>query len=171
MPDTLSAFARRCSGFESIADVQMFAGTRAVTIDLTGEVRKSIKAAAPGGVVRGSRGKPVRIGAGYRLNANRTGFVFARGPLQLVERDTKRHGEPKSLAAAGTARRARQQRAGFRNRKTLKIPGIGFRRRVNHPGTKGKHPFQNAVDSYSASGKASSIYRRYVNKALREVAR
>lgn len=171
MTDTLRRFSTRALSAGRLADIEAFAATRAVVIELADEVRGSIRQAAPGGTVMGKRGKPVKIGAGYRLDQVRNeGIVFARGPLQLVEGDTRAHREPKALAAAGTARRARQLRAGFQARKNLKIPGIGFRRSVKHPGTRGKHPFMNAVQDYQTSGKASRIYARHMNRVLRKAA-
>ena len=189
MPDTLSAFARRCTNCETVVDLQMFSATRAVTMDLTREVRKSIKAAAPSGKLKGKRKRPAPIGAAYKVSAARgTGYVYARGPLQLIENDTKAHIEPRAVKdKARQARTAKQRRTAtgkfvkkgtkggilvpVREKKVLYIPGIGWRRDVHHPGTKGKHPWRNAVDGYEASGRATNIYRNHVNKFLREVSR
>lgn len=188
--DTLKGFSTRCLSSGQVANVQSFAATKAVTIDLTGEVRASIRATAPGGVVKGRGGKPARIGAGYRLDSTRrSGLVFARGPLQFIERDTKAHPEPKVVTDVARQARTRAQRrtksgrfvrkgtagglllAPQLRKKALLIPGIGFRRKVKHPGTHGQHPFMNSVNEYRASGKAAAIYARQTRAMLREIAR
>lgn len=186
MVDTLHGFSRNCLSSAQLLDLQGFAATRATAIDMTGQVRASIKAAAPGQRVKGKTGRPSRIGAAYRLDKGRNqALVFARGPLHLVERDTKAHGEPRNARRRAKYQRARDakgriikkgqagyvapvllKKAGFR---VLNIPGIGYRASVKHPGTKGKHPFGRAVASYVTSKKATSIYSRHVRKVLRGI--
>lgn len=190
MADSMHAFSLRLLDSDRVMHEQVFAATKAVTLDMTNFVRSSIKVAAPGGKVKGKRGKPVKVGAGFSINtARREGFIFARGPLQLIENDTKPHRIPKIVDKARsrrTTRRARDSKGRFikkgepgyippvvvvKKGKVLRIPGIGYRTFVQHPGTHGKHPFRTAVRTYEASGKTSTIARRYLNKALIDVAR
>lgn len=104
-------------------------------------VRKSVLAqldrVAPRRTVKGRRGRPVKLDA--RIDVARgTGTVdvraavLAKGPWNLVERDTRAHVEPRN------ARSPHRQ---------LKIPGVGIRNRVHHPGTRGRHPFAKGVDA------------------------
>ena len=60
-------------------------------------------------------------------------LIFAIGPWQLIEGDTKAHRIPRSRGA-----RAR--------RRVVVIPGVGVRAYANHPGTKGKHPWAKTTD-------------------------
>lgn len=190
MADSIHAFSLRMLDSDRITHEQVFAATRAVTLDLTKHIRSSIQvAAAPGQKVKGKRGKPVKVGAGYAINAaRREGFVFARGPLQLIENDTKPHREPKIVDKARrrrTSKLARDSRGRFikkgapgyiapvvviRKEKTLKIPGIGYRKNVHHPGTRGKHPFMRTLRDYEATSKTQAIASRYLRKALENVA-
>jgi hypothetical protein len=107
------------------------------------------------------------VGSGSRTRAE----VVPTGPIMLIEKDTKRHRQPFSysgttgsggrrryatageqLAGGGTARRGRA-RGG---RRAMNIPGVGWRMKVNHPGTKGKEPvhraFQTAGDDAGRTG-------------------
>lgn len=100
-------------------------------------VKKAVQAqlavAAPRGRLNvGKRGS--RIGVRYRLHEN-SAVVAMFGPAQLIERDTKPHRIPR--ATVGRRRRA--------NRKPINIPGIGWRQYANHPGTKGKHPWEKGL--------------------------
>jgi hypothetical protein len=61
-------------------------------------------------------------------------LVYVLGPAQLVERDTKAHRIPRDRGRRGRRRYA-------------VIPGVGVRAYAQHPGTKGKHPWQKGVDA------------------------
>ena len=126
-------------------------GARKVAAGLTATARRTTAAAAPGGRLNvGKRG--ARIGVRYDVRGNGEAIVRATGPYQLIERDTSGHVEPKGR------RRGRS--------KVLHIPGIGFRRTVRHPGTKGKHPFERAVREYTP--KAPKVFQREVAQAMRK---
>lgn len=88
-----------------------------------------------------------------------TAIVKAVGPFQLIERDTKAHSiMPRGVGRAqGRTKAARRQakqdlydalfggRVGS-NVKPLRTP-YGPRYRVDHPGTKGRHPFEKGVNA------------------------
>lgn len=87
-----------------------------------------------------------------------TVIVQAVGPMHLIERDTKPHqilprGVGRAKGRTKAARREAKQDlydALFGNRvgtgvKPLRTP-YGPRFRVNHPGTKGRHPFERGVE-------------------------
>lgn len=90
--------------------------------------------------LRGVGRNGARLGVGYNLSpAGETpsALVYARGPWPLIEFDTAPHVEP----------RQRRSRRGARARVVV-VPGGargGVRSRVQHPGTKGQHPFRNGV--------------------------
>ncbi len=101
--------------------------------------------------VRSGKGAAIRTrvrmtGSGSRARAE----VVPTGPIMLVERDTKRHALPRQMLAQRTggarsysmARRRSASRRGF-----LYIPGVGFRTKAQHPGTKGKEPVRKAFRS------------------------
>lgn len=109
-------------------------------------VKKNVLARAPArlsGV--GKRG--ARLSAGYnidRFDGVAKSIVFARGPWQLIERNTR----------AGV----RQARGGRGRQKKFVVPGYGYnnakgwgpggvRLAINHPGTKGKHPWEKGVQA------------------------
>lgn len=66
------------------------------------------------------------------LPRGQAAVVYARGPFHFVERDTKPH-------------EIRPKRRGRRGKRALVTP-YGPRARVQHPGTKGRHPFEHGVD-------------------------
>lgn len=104
-------------------------------------VQAQLRSAAPHGTIKGRGKRPGRIGVRFDLRlagSQPAAQVYATGPFQLIERDTKAHREP--------AQQATGSRKRFRKRKVLNIPGIGYRAHAQHPGTKGKHPFQKGVD-------------------------
>jgi hypothetical protein len=105
-------------------------GVRAGAVVMTGAVRGSILGSTRGGVLRGVGRSGAKVGARYVVLGNRpAALVRATGPLHLLERDTKAHQMPKAGGA-----RAKPYRTPY-----------GPRRRVNHPGSKGKHPFEKGI--------------------------
>lgn len=78
----------------------------------------------------GKRG--AKLGVKYRVSKSGDGAqsqINATGPFQLIERDTRAHSEPRK----------------HRPRRYNAIPGEGVFSHVEHPGTKGKHPFERGV--------------------------
>lgn len=96
--------------------------------------------------VRSGRGAVVGVelrvrGAGSRAQA----VVVPKGPVLLIEDDTKAHTEPFQYSANySMGRRRKASRRGF-----LFIPGVGFRARARHPGTQGKRPIQKAFETHA----------------------
>lgn len=91
-------------------------------------IQREIEAVAPGRRMRGVGLRGARVGAGYKVGPH-TAIVQARGPLHLLERGTKPHE--------------------ITNRKRRKKKGMttpyGVRKRVMHPGTRGKYPWRKGV--------------------------
>lgn len=122
-------------------------------------VQARLLVAAPRGRLNvGKRGQ--RIGVRYKVDTD-TATVFMFGPAQLIERDTKAHRIPNATKGRGRVKRA--------NRKPINIPGVGWRQFADHPGTKGKHPWEKGVESalpelVKVSGQ---LYGEALRKAMR----
>ncbi len=148
---------------------------------LEGRVRMNV-ARTTGGDMRLSRvrsGRGASIGVDLELRgagSRTTAHVIPTGPVMLVEEDTARHRSPFSY---GTGRRyamagelmangmvSRRRRAGRRG--FLFIPGVGFRARANHPGTRGRHPVRDAFrESGDDAGRAGTVvFARAVQQHL-----
>ncbi len=107
------------------------------------------------------------VGSGSRTRAE----VIPTGPIMLVERDTKAHMQPRQNLAQRTggarsysmARRRSATRA-----RAMNIPGIGWRIRAKHPGTKGKRPVQRAFQqSGDDAGRAGVlVFRTAIQRHL-----
>lgn len=134
-------------------------GVEQVSLDLTRKARRNI-AGASGGDSRlsgvGKRG--TKVGARYTLKGE-TALVRAEGPLQLIERDTKAH----SIVPRSVSRTRRTA-----GPKALSTP-YGPRYSVDHPGTRGQHPFEKAVDATAPD--ALRIFQRELEQALRRAFR
>lgn len=161
------------------------AGVTNVAKTLTHRARQNIAVASGGDSRLSGVGKTgARVGAKYSVRGgdSPTGLVTAIGPLQLIERDTQEHGElPRSVGRiqgrrTKEARYAAKQRlynalfgsGGFSGATPLSTP-YGPRYRVQHPGTRGKHPFERAVDATVPD--APRIFQRELEAALRRAFR
>lgn len=101
----------------------------AAALHVKRHVQATLAVAAPRGRLNvGKRG--ARIGVRYTLYPS-SARVFMFGPAHLIERDTAPHKIPRPK--------------GGRGNKPIFIPGIGVRHQVNHPGTKGKHPWRKGL--------------------------
>ena len=99
--------------------------------------QRHLAVAAPRGRLNvGKRGQ--RVGVRYDMKSDHQALVKMTGPAQLIERDTKAHRIPREFKGRGRSR--------ARNMKRLVIPGIGVRMSANHPGTKGKHPWEKSLE-------------------------
>ena len=109
-----------------------------------------------------SRGKAgAKVGARYKVYAKAgdpVAYIRATGPLQLIERDTQAH----TITARGRTRKKRGK--GFRAGAKALTVGTGFRVRVEHPGTRGKHPFERGVEL--AGKDTKKIFKREIGLAL-----
>ena len=166
---TLAEFAAQSARFPAELEKARRKATKDVAVGLANAIRAETRTAAPGGVLIGVSRKGAKVGVQALPAPSGDWLVKATGPFQLLERDTKGHTIPKTLAAAGSDKRKRQQRAGFRGRKVLLIPGIGYRRSVHHPGTKGKHPFEHGFDRYSPG--VANVYQRQLLAAMQRTFR
>lgn len=81
--------------------------------------------------LRGVGKKGAKVGVNFSV-AGSTALVKATGPFHLIESNTKPHRIPKERGP-----RAR--------RRVVVIPGVGVRAFADHPGTKGKHPWEKGV--------------------------
>lgn len=97
-----------------------------------GVIQHEIEQVAPGRRMRGVGRNGARVGAGYKIFGS-TATITARGPLHLLERSTKPH--------EITPKRRRRGKA----KKAVTTP-YGPRKRVMHPGTRGKHPWRKGVE-------------------------
>lgn len=92
--------------------------------------------AAPRGRLNvGKRG--AKVGVRYDLRSDTEAVVRMTGPAHLLERDTKAHRIPREKVGRG-----RRQRT---NTKRIVIPNVGVRMSAQHPGTKGKHPWEKGL--------------------------
>lgn len=105
-----------------------------------------------GGAKVGARVRMLREGDGGASAA-----VLASGPLQLIANPTKAH------RIASAFRGAQSQRS------VINIPGVGYRRSAQHPGTSGKDTWRKARDS--AINDAGKAIGREVDDAFRKGAR
>lgn len=157
----LAKFAAQCRGFPAELQKAQKVAVTEIALSMTTIIRANIRAAVPDLGIKGHRGRgQLKIGASYSVRANASGvtaIVRAKGPLQIVERDTKSHTIPKVKAPSGKGRR-------LKKRHILLIPGIGYRLAVKHPGTKGKHPFERGVDAYKE--RTGHVMQKAVHEAL-----
>jgi len=130
---TLQDFAGQCAVFAvELTKAQKAAAAKAAQ-GLTDRVNANTRSVAASGVLSGVGKRGAKVGAKTEPLRIGSAIVKATGPYQLIERDTSAHREPRAARRRGRA---------------LLIPGIGYRQSVHHPGTKGKHPFEKAVNQY-----------------------
>lgn len=83
----------------------------------------------------GKNGAKLSVAYNVSHGATTQALVFARGPWQLIEEDTRAHRIPRERASSRGRRRY------------AVIPGVGPRAYANHPGTKGKHPWRKGIEA------------------------
>jgi hypothetical protein len=119
---------------------------------------KTLTRAVPSRRLRNVGGARLNVRYDVKGERNPTALVQAIGPWQIVEEDIKPHTIlPHSVGRAkGRSKVARRQAkqdlynalfggvGGFAGQRPLKTP-YGPRFRVNHPGTRGKHPWRDGV--------------------------
>lgn len=121
-------FAAKCGAAAEAARSSAKLGTEAAAL----VTKRTILARSPS-FLRGVGKKGRKIGVRYQVTHGEAGssaLVFATGPFQLIERDTKAHRIPRERG---------------KKKRYVVIPGVGVRASANHPGTKGKHPFEKGV--------------------------
>jgi len=128
-------------------------------------VQSSIMSKAPNGLKTRKGGARGKVSAFYNVygHVNAFAIVAARGPLPLIENDTKPHIIAPSIgravgrgAKAANARTSAARRTGYLGgalgrRTGLLVTGSytpgGLATFARHPGTKGSRPFAKAVDA------------------------
>lgn len=116
----------------------------------------AIFAVAPGGRLRHVGKKGSKVGVTSRITESSLeqarAVVQATGQLQIIEKDTKAHTIPRTRTQRRTrtssGRLSKTRADGGKDisgRKWLVINGTLVLGPVNHPGTKGKHPFERGV--------------------------
>lgn len=152
---TVAQFARATAAMGPAMRASEVAGVRAAALQATTIIRRELKSAAPSGTLK-MNGKPKKIGVGFKMLSGPRARISATGPLHLIERDTQAHFIPRAASKSLVSYRLNKKTGGLRaterkrrgragQGKVLNIPGIGYRKYVLHPGTKGKHPFANGV--------------------------
>jgi hypothetical protein len=130
--------------------------TNEAALAATTVYRASIRKAAPSGRIRNVGRNGAAVGAGYDVvgQVNPVAKIRARGPLQLLEWDTRPHRiVPKASRRLGGRRgisnRARRQSnyqylfggGGGYGSPALRMPDGKFRNVIDHPGSRGKAPW------------------------------
>jgi hypothetical protein len=109
-------------------------GVRRSALLVTGGVRDEIRGASGGDMrLSGVGRRGARVGAKFTVGggSDPTAIIRATGPLHLIERDTDPHGiRPKRRSKA----------------KALRLANGMVRASANHPGTRGKHPWQKGLN-------------------------
>lgn len=133
--------------------------TQEAALAATNVYRAGIRSAVPSGRLGNVGKNGAAVGAKFDVfgQVNPVAKIRARGPLQLVEWDTKDHRIfPKASRRTGTrgvSRRARKESlygylfgggGGGIGGAALRFPDGNFRGVVDHPGTHGKRPWQRA---------------------------
>lgn len=133
MADTVSGFVAKTAkmGTELRTLEHQMVSIAALTVK-TSVLTQMQAAGVNNGKLRGVGRKGAKVGVRYDFGGQKTALVRATGPFHLLERDTRAHREPKIRGA-----RARKR--------ILVIPGVGVRAWANHPGSKGKHPWEKGV--------------------------
>lgn len=122
-------FAGKCARAAEASRNSAKLGTEAAAL----ATKRAILAVSPSRL-RNVGKKGSKLGVRYTVSDTAEGssaLVFATGPFQLIERNTKAHMIP------------RQRSKG--RRRVIVIPGVGVRAFAHHPGTKGQHPFEKGV--------------------------
>lgn len=158
MADNFADLARKLGNVD-LARAQRVGAVKAaqlakrITVD---ELRRVV----PSGRLRNMRN--ARLGVRYsepRGDSAVTVAVKATGPWQIVERDTGRH-------EIGPRARARRGGRGQSARRAVAISGLGVFAHVNHPGTRGRHPWEHGV-----TAAAPQVPDRYQSAVHAELAR
>jgi hypothetical protein len=148
MPRSLTDLAASIDGAARSVEPGQRKALNASSLFVTREIRTGIRRDTGGDSrMSGVGSKGARVGAKYAVRGDKA-YITATGPIHLLERDTSPRTIPKK----------RRRRA-----KVLKIGG-NFRRRVEHPGTKGKHTFERTWKR--AAPESVNIYGRELSRAI-----
>lgn len=129
--DTAAQFAAKAAAMPTRLQANLRRGVGDASLAVKRSVEHELGTSRLRGVGRGG----AAVGVRYRISTTSgapSSLVTATGPVHLLERDTAPHDiEPKP-------RRRRSGRTGI-------ATAYGVFARVRHPGTRGKHPFENGV--------------------------
>ena len=151
MPRDFADLAVSFAGMPAAIEQGQAKGVRIAALAITNSIRDEIRSATGGDMrISGVGRRGARVGARFDIKGtqNPTAMIRAIGPLHLLERDTQPHLiKPRSRRGA----------------KALAI-GDGFAASVEHPGTRGKHPFQRGFDRKQAE--VPGIVQAEIRKAM-----
>lgn len=138
---TVADFAKQAMTFATTLPDVEGKGEQKAALHVTKSIRAELKEVVPDGRLSGTK-KNAKLSVNYKTRPAGGVLIKANGPWPLIESDTPAHEIPNEAKAG----RKQRGRSAFKARKTLNIPGIGFRTTVSHPGTKGQKPFGKGVD-------------------------
>lgn len=146
---------RTAADMKALPQRQINAGAKAIVK----EVDRQLDVAAPTRRLNVGK-KGARIGVRTKKPGPDSVLVAMFGPAQLIERDTEAHRIPRTTGK-GRKRRGDKQ--------PLYLPGIGFKAKVNHPGTRGKRPWARGLNRALPQVKvaAATEYAATLRRALR----
>lgn len=157
MPDTPLAAAHKFERLAKDIGTLQKRTLNEMAITVKRNVTAAMAAAGAGtGKLRGVGRKGARIGVRYDQTAGGAVLVRATGPFHLLESDTKAHRIP-------------LQRGARARKRVVVIPGVGVRSFVNHPGSKGKHPWAKGVEVSRLE--AGKISQRILTETVTQVFR
>jgi len=139
------------------------AGVTKSALLVTTAIRGEIRAATGDNRLSGVGARGARVGAKYDVkgSTNVTAIVSAKGPLQLIERDTAPH----LIIPRGrrVGKRGRRLKGGM----VLHMANGGFAASAVHPGTRGKHPFERGY--LKSRDKTGRVFDLEIQRAIRAV--
>lgn len=136
--------------------------------------------------VNRAKGRPgnARVDAKFRLTdrgtTNVSAEIYAQGPVQIIAHDTSGHVIRSAYSSTATSARRRGSLRGFvgplapgqttgGRSAVINIPGIGYRRSAQHPGTRGKDTWN---DGKRQAGPAMDrVILRRTDQAFRDAAK
>ena len=161
---TLDAFLLRLGTLDVRLAAAEREGVAAAALTVTESIRAEIGSDTHGtSRLRGVGRRGAKVGVGFQLAgaARPYAVIQARGPLHLLERDTRGHDIPSRFVRRGSSVK-------------VFIPGVGVRtysragdKRIHSPGSTGKHPFEHGVER--AAPIAQEILARRFMGAVAEV--
>jgi hypothetical protein len=170
----VSEWAQRAATLPAVLVETTPRAVRAGATPLENRARDNLRRVS-GGDLKLSRvrsGKGARVDVKMRLvgSGSRTqALVLPVGPVSLVEGDTRPHRQPFQYLAqrtGGARSYSMRTRRKARRSPVMRIPGIGVRTHVRHPGTQGRHPVARAMRE--AGGEAGAAGAAVFARAIRE---
>lgn len=159
---SVDRFVRQCATIAPRLNAGARNGVFEAALTVTGSIRRELGSDTGGrNMLRGVGRKGAKLSVGFDIKGtqNPTALVQARGPWQLLERNTKSHSMARRTGnvyvrgrnAQGRVTHTKTDKTFNRAAKGLVqvIPGVGPRNAAGfkpHPGTTGKHTFEHGVD-------------------------